>query len=90
MVINHLLLTKVFNGLIMNSMKQIINLSMLVNDIREDIDSRLRKLGLFYRIFARGKTESSISHKMSTKSGIYNDQKKNAGYSGSANCVVLY
>ena len=39
----------------------------VVNEITESIRSKLDKCGLYYRIFARSKTDESIKHKLSVK-----------------------
>lgn len=69
-------------------MIQRINLTPIVNDIRMDIETRLETLGLFYRIFARGKTANSINHKMSLKKGVYGGNKKMQDIVGIR--IVLY
>lgn len=51
-----------------------INLSVIVNAIKDEIESSFERLGLFYRIFARGKTLNSIEHKLQTKT--YDEKKK--------------
>lgn len=61
-------------------------LTPIVNAIRNDVDRRIEKLGLFYRIFARGKSWSSIIHKIETKN--YGDEKKMQDIVGIR--IVLY
>lgn len=65
-----------------------INLDPIVNEVRREIESRLDGLGLFYRVFARGKSVSSITHKMQMKKGVYNEQKKMQDIIGVR--IVLY
>lgn len=69
-------------------MNQLINLSPIVNEIRLEIEQRLEKLGLFCRIFARGKSLSSIDHKLKLKSDVYKDGKKMQDIVGVR--IVLY
>ncbi|MBO4653962.1 MAG: hypothetical protein J5644_00245 [Bacteroidales bacterium] len=69
-------------------MMQRINLDPIVNGIRREIEESLDGLGLFYRIFARGKTLDSITHKIDRKPGHYNDKKKLQDIVGIR--VVLY
>jgi ppGpp synthetase/RelA/SpoT-type nucleotidyltranferase len=63
-----------------------IDLAVIVNDIRHEVEDRFERLGLFYRIFARGKTTKSIEHKLSIKD--YNDEKKMQDIVGVR--IVLY
>ena len=63
-----------------------IDLNVIVNKVREEVEDRFDRFGLFYRIFARGKTVKSIEHKLSIKE--YNDVKKMQDIIGVR--VVLY
>lgn len=63
-----------------------IDLTVIVNDVKHEVEDRFERLGLFYRIFARGKTTKSIEHKLSVKD--YNDEKKMQDIVGVR--VVLY
>lgn len=65
-----------------------INLDLIVNEIRRDLEVRLENLGLFYRVFARGKSVDSIGHKLALKKGVYGDGKKMQDIVGIR--VVLY
>lgn len=69
-------------------MERRINLDPIVNGIRMEIEESLNKLGLFYRIFARGKSLDSITRKVDRKAGIYNEKKKLQDIIGIR--VVLY
>ena len=69
-------------------MNQQINLSPIVNEIRLEIEQRLEKLGLFCRIFARGKSLSSIGHKLKMKADVYKEGKKMQDIVGVR--IVLY
>lgn len=65
-----------------------INLDLIVNEIRRDLEVRLEKFGLFYRVFARGKSLDSINHKLALKKGVYGEWKKMQDIVGIR--VVLY
>lgn len=65
-----------------------LNLTTIVKSITDDIKSRLDDFGMFYRIFSRGKTVSSIRHKLSIKGSTYNESKKMQDIIGVR--VVLY
>lgn len=69
-------------------MEQRINLDLIVNSIRKEIEESLNNLGLYYRIFARGKSLDSINRKVGRKAGIYNEKKKLQDIIGIR--VVLY
>lgn len=51
-----------------------IELNCIVNDIKKEVEERFGRLGLYYRVFARGKTSASIKHKLSMKQ--YGKDKK--------------
>lgn len=63
-----------------------IDLNCIVNDVKKDVEERFGRLGLFYRVFARGKTLESIKHKLSVKQ--YGKEKKIQDIIGVR--VVLY
>lgn len=65
-----------------------INLTPIVKDIRLEIEQRLEALGLFCRIFARGKSLPSIEHKLQVKVNDYKDGKKMQDIIGIR--IVLY
>lgn len=65
-----------------------IYLAPIVNEIREEIEQRLEGLGLFCRIFARGKSLPSIEHKLKLKVNDYKGGKKMQDIIGVR--IVLY
>lgn len=50
------------------------DLTFIVNAVRDEVERRIEKMGLFYRVFARGKTINSMAHKLSIKH--YGGEKK--------------
>lgn len=50
------------------------DLTYIVNAVRDEVERRIEKMGLFYRVFARGKTINSMEHKLSIKH--YGGEKK--------------
>lgn len=53
------------------------DLQYIVNDIKAEVERPLQRSGIYYRIFARQKSDASIKKKMSDKAAVYRaDGKK--------------
>ena len=53
-----------------------LDLQFIINDIKSDLELPLRRSGIFYRIFARTKSISSIKRKLEDKKEIYSPDGK--------------
>lgn len=53
-----------------------LNLQYIINIIKSDLEQKLRQAGIFYRIFARVKSITSINKKLKSKKGIYSPNGK--------------
>lgn len=53
-----------------------LDLQYIINIIKSDLEQKLQQAGLFYRIFARSKSISSINKKLTNKKNIYKSNGK--------------
>ena len=56
------------------ALKDEINLNVVLDELKKNIEEQLKKYGLYYRIFARVKTNESLAEKL--QNGEYGEEKK--------------